>query len=266
MLGLSKNGSNKKPGHGGKVSNSLVAVSSAAVLAVYGAGYAKTQSAAEQLEAQFATQSSSRSSVRRPAAAARPSGGGVSVQPEARGVPAQPEAQPQTMARLAPAPNPESSVVPGSATPGSASPAPASPVQPASSAAPQKTEPAVTLAPDAFIPGVTPVAPPPQFAKPAVINPNDPPTQGLPPWKDGTYSGWGSCRHGDIEATVVIQAGKIASAAISRCETRYSCDVISELIPQVAKRQSPDVDNVSGATQSGDAFYLAVLDALGKAK
>jgi uncharacterized protein with FMN-binding domain len=36
--------------------------------------------------------------------------------------------------------------------------------------------------------------------------------------------------------------------------------------PQVAQRQSPDVDTISGATQSGDAFYYAVLDALYLAK
>jgi uncharacterized protein with FMN-binding domain len=37
-------------------------------------------------------------------------------------------------------------------------------------------------------------------------------------------------------------------------------------VPQVAQRQSPDVDYVSGATQSADAFYWAVTQALGKAE
>ncbi len=31
-------------------------------------------------------------------------------------------------------------------------------------------------------------------------------------------------------------------------------------------RQSPDVDNVSGATESANAFYYAVVEALKKAK
>lgn len=35
---------------------------------------------------------------------------------------------------------------------------------------------------------------------------------------------------------------------------------------QVTTRQSPDVDYVSGATQSSNAFYYAVVDALLKAK
>lgn len=65
---------------------------------------------------------------------------------------------------------------------------------------------------------------------------------------------------------MVIQGGRIASATIAQCLTRYSCDVIDKLIPEVAARQSPDIDYVSGATQSSDAFYYAVVDALNKAK
>ena len=85
-----------------------------------------------------------------------------------------------------------------------------------------------------------------------------------PLWKDGTYTGWGYSRHGNIEAPVVIEGGRIASATISQCRTRYSCSVIDRLPPQVAQRQSPDVDYVSGATQSADAFYGAVVEGSGK--
>jgi len=85
-------------------------------------------------------------------------------------------------------------------------------------------------------------------------------------WKDGTFSGWGFSRHGNIEATVVIEAGRIARAFISQCRTRYSCGVIDMLPLQVIDRQGPDVDYVSGATQSADAFYEAVAAALAKAK
>jgi uncharacterized protein with FMN-binding domain len=84
--------------------------------------------------------------------------------------------------------------------------------------------------------------------------------------KDGTYTGWGFSRHGNIEAKVVIEQGRIASATISQCRTRYSCGVIDTLPPEVAQRQSPDVDYVSGATQSADAFYQAVVAALNKAR
>lgn len=85
-------------------------------------------------------------------------------------------------------------------------------------------------------------------------------------WRDGTFSGWGTSRHGDIEATVVIEGGKITGASISRCLTRYSCSWIAHLQQQVVTRQSPEVDYVSGATQSANAFYYAVVDALQKAK
>jgi uncharacterized protein with FMN-binding domain len=85
-------------------------------------------------------------------------------------------------------------------------------------------------------------------------------------WKDGTYKGWGFSRHGNIEAAVVVKSGRIASAVISQCRTRYSCSVIDGLPPEVAQRQGPDVDYVSGATQSADAFYEAVVAALSKAK
>ena len=85
-------------------------------------------------------------------------------------------------------------------------------------------------------------------------------------WKDGSYSGWGTSRHGDIQATVVIEDGHIIGASISQCLTRYSCSWISALPPQVISRQGANVDYVSGATQSTNAFYYAVLEALSKAK
>jgi uncharacterized protein with FMN-binding domain len=86
------------------------------------------------------------------------------------------------------------------------------------------------------------------------------------PWKDGKYVGWGGSRHGDIQATVVIEGGRIVSVEISDCQTRYPCDVIERLPPQVIKRQSPNVDRVGGATESADAFYSAVFFALKQAQ
>ena len=101
-------------------------------------------------------------------------------------------------------------------------------------------------------PSTTLIEPPPAPRKPAL--------------KDGTYTGWGTSRHGDIQASIVIENGRIASASIAQCLTRYSCSWIAHLVPQVVQRQSADVDYVSGATQSSSAFYYAVLEALSKAK
>jgi uncharacterized protein with FMN-binding domain len=84
--------------------------------------------------------------------------------------------------------------------------------------------------------------------------------------KDGTYTGWGTSRHGDIQATVQVKDGKIVLATITECLTRYSCSWIAPLPPQVLTRQSADVDIVSGATESTNAFYYAVIQALNKAK
>jgi uncharacterized protein with FMN-binding domain len=85
-------------------------------------------------------------------------------------------------------------------------------------------------------------------------------------YRNGIYYGWGYSRHGDIEAYVTIESGRIAAAGIERCQTRYPCSRIRELPGQVRDRQSAEVDYVSGATQSAEAFYDAVVQALSKAK
>jgi uncharacterized protein with FMN-binding domain len=116
----------------------------------------------------------------------------------------------------------------------------------------------------------TPAAPAVAPVAEAVAPPAEPPAAPAAPpqpqYKDGTYSGWGTSRHGDIQATVVIEGGRISSAVISQCWTRYSCSWVSHLQGQVVTRQSPEVDWVSGATQSVNAFYYAVVEALNKAK
>ena len=85
-------------------------------------------------------------------------------------------------------------------------------------------------------------------------------------YKDGIYTGWGKSRHGDIESRVEIRNGRIFAASIAQCLTMYSVYWIAALPPQVAKRQSPEVDFVSGATESTNAFYYGVVEALKKAK
>jgi len=115
----------------------------------------------------------------------------------------------------------------------------------------------------------TPVKTPEPVATPVVIEPPPTPTPAppaSPKWNDGSYSGWGRSRHGDIQATVAIESGKIVYVAITVCATRYPCDVIAKLPGQVLERQSPETDFVAGATESTNAFYYAVVEALKKAK
>jgi uncharacterized protein with FMN-binding domain len=226
---MAQSGSNKK------AANNLVSGSCAAVLAVYVAGYARTQSAANRFSAQVAE--------RRAAAPDQPRN-------------ASPIPEIATAALEAPA----------------AAPSPKKLSRPDRGREAEEPIPTTDKAPGGLVEAPPAVAPAPispvtvfamPEAAPVANAPAEPPA---PIWKDGTYTGWGYSRHGDIEAAVVIEGGRIASATISQCRTRYSCSVIDRLPPQVAQRQSPDVDYVSGATQSADAFYGAVVAALSKAK
>jgi uncharacterized protein with FMN-binding domain len=82
-------------------------------------------------------------------------------------------------------------------------------------------------------------------------------------YPDGDYLGWGFCRHGKIQVEVVIRSGRISSAEITKCQTRYPCSVIKDTPSRLVSRQNSEAsDFVSGATQSVDAYYGAVVDAL----
>jgi len=215
---------------GQKISNTLVTLSSAAIIAVYAAGYHRTEPAADKFEAQTARRST-----------AAPIAAGVAAPTTAAlGV----EATPTVPRSLVPPPR-KDNPRPATQTIQKAAPAP-SPIE--QSPQPPSAPPAGPTAAD-------PVAEP---TAPAVVT-------GQTKYKDGTYLGWGSCRHGDIQASVVILNGQIVSTAIATCATRYSCSWIANLPGQVVNRQSPKVDYVSGATQSSDAFSDAVADALSKA-
>jgi uncharacterized protein with FMN-binding domain len=239
-------------GSNNKVANKLVAASCAAVLAVYTAGYARTQSAANRLAAQVAERR-----------AAVPAPERVTIDgPEHRSRAPIPD---RFLPPAAPLPDRTRNATDARKE---AERAEASRVDvPSSVAEPAPIEPPEPLQAIAQVsaPPINP-APAPSIAPPPALPPAPAPAPAKPAWKDGTYTGWGYSRHGNIEAAVVIEGGRIASATISQCRTRYSCDVIDKLIPQVAQRQSPDVDYVSGATQSADAFYGAVVEALSKAK
>lgn len=243
------------------------------MLAVYAAGFARTRSAADQLDAQ--------SAERRPAA---PEGRGAapSNAEQAQSTPGGRADAPSTAAHVTPDPiSDERSSAPQVAR---LEPAPtlsgSNPSrEPATSPAEEQKTAVVAptvVAPTMAAPTPAAVAPAPAIPTPvpvaASVAPAPPapqqpaPAPAAPKWKDGTYTGWGTSRHGDIQAAVVIEGGRIMAATIAQCLTRYSCNVIGRIPPEVAQRQSPEVDYVSGATQSVNAFYYAVVEALGKAK
>jgi uncharacterized protein with FMN-binding domain len=84
-------------------------------------------------------------------------------------------------------------------------------------------------------------------------------------YQDGTYAGAGTSRFGNVEVAVTVQGGRIANVALTRVTTKYPASRIAALPGQVVSRQSAQIDNVSGATASAQAFRSAVQQALGKA-
>jgi len=220
---------------GTRVTNRLIALSSAAILTVYSAGYLRTRGAATKLLA------AERARVFIP-------GSPRDTTPR--------EIQPLPTASSQPAAAAVTRTATPERTPRETTPSPvASPIAepvPTPTAAPAST--------------TTAASPTPTPVEALVASPTPSPTPAPPAYKDGTFSGWGTSRHGDIEATVVISSGKIMSAVISQCLTRYSCSWVAHLQGQVVERQSAEVDYVTGATQSTNAFYYAVAQALSKAK
>jgi uncharacterized protein with FMN-binding domain len=245
--------STKKGSSDKKGANQLVVMSSAAVLAVYAAGYSHTQHAADRLTAQFAK--------RRP----------VSPSAPLRSLPtADSHESPAVEPAGAAATTPHLAAAAGQSPKAEAAPVAPAEKPAGTAAAPSTAEPVTIAATPSAAPASEPapisaqakseVAEAPSAAAPATA------VREKPVWKDGTYLGWGHCRHGTLQASVVVEAGRIASATIAQCYTRYPCTVISMLPPQVPQRQSAEVDRVSSATESADAFYFAIVDALEKAK
>ena len=220
------------------IKGNLVGLGSAAVLAVYSAGYARTREAAERFEGE---------DRRRHAAVPVAT---VAVAPE--------------VAPTTPAPQLVSDVKPKPTE--SKPPAAKTAKKSTQTAESKRSAPAAdttTAHTDTAATAPQPATQPPASAPTDTAAKSEKTQVG---WKDGTFTGWGGSRHGDIQATVEIKAGRIISAWISICATQYSCSWIDSLPGQVVARQSPEVDFVSGATQSTNAFYYAVVQALHKAK
>jgi uncharacterized protein with FMN-binding domain len=84
--------------------------------------------------------------------------------------------------------------------------------------------------------------------------------------KDGTYTGVGTSRRGNVQVSLSIQGGRIANVNITGATTEYPTRDIANLPGQVVSRQSAQTDIVSGATYSSLAFRGAVQQALQRAQ
>lgn len=85
-------------------------------------------------------------------------------------------------------------------------------------------------------------------------------------YRDGVYQGSGTSRRGWVSVAVTVQAGRISNVAFTQVTTQYPVSRIAGLPAQVVSRQSAQVDRVSGATYSAQAFQQAVQQALAQAQ
>ena len=86
------------------------------------------------------------------------------------------------------------------------------------------------------------------------------------PYKDGTFSGTGTSRRGNITVAVTIAGGRITNVSLTKVATEYPASAVASLPAQVVANQSAQVNGVSGATYSAQAFRSAVQAALQRAK
>ena len=83
--------------------------------------------------------------------------------------------------------------------------------------------------------------------------------------RDGTYSGTGSNFLGDVSVAVTVASGRISQVQITACNMHYPEYWIDGLPAEVLAAQSTNIDFVSGATASSQAFTDAVTQALSQA-
>lgn len=267
-------------GGGGKnkrIANSLVALSSAAILSVYGLGDVRSDTAqtldnltaptiaiATAMPTAIAAPASSLAVYQSPlfspttVAATSPSDDSAQGAVTTTAVPVAVTSNGNVQALATSTPSPSltttsaATSAPATAAKGSAT---ATTIPPTATSLPlPRATPAATA-----IPSGVAKAPPA-----AVVATSAPTTTAL--YKDGAQTGTRTSRHGNISASVVVQGGKIVSAAITQCGTPYPCSDIAALPGQVVTRQGATVDVVSGATDSSQAYRGAIQNALAKAK
>jgi uncharacterized protein with FMN-binding domain len=207
----------------------LVALSASAIAAVYMTGYLRTQAADATIAA--AEPSLTAAPTAQVAVAAPPP---VTVAPA-------PQTVVQRQVTVAPRP---------SATP-------ATQAQPPAQSQPQaRSQPQAQTQPQA----------PAQTQPQSQPQPQSPSQASQAAYKDGTYTGQGTSRRGDVWVQVDVAGGRISNVSITRSTLQYPLRDIAGLPQEVVDRQSAQVDVVSRATYSSMAFRQAVTQALSSAK
>jgi uncharacterized protein with FMN-binding domain len=84
-------------------------------------------------------------------------------------------------------------------------------------------------------------------------------------YADGTYSGTGTSRFGNVSVSVTVAGGAMSNVQITRVTTSYPVSRIASLPAQVVQKQTANVNIVTGATYSSQAFEQAVQQALTQA-
>jgi uncharacterized protein with FMN-binding domain len=120
----------------------------------------------------------------------------------------------------------------------------------------------LTSAAPAAVASVAPAAAPTQ----AAADSGQPTASAAATYKDGSYTGSGNSRHGGMDVTVVISGGRIISANVVSCYTRYSCGDVDPLVSEAVSMQAVPRDHVSGATDSSKAYKDALAAALEQAR
>lgn len=82
---------------------------------------------------------------------------------------------------------------------------------------------------------------------------------------NGTYSGSGTSRFGNVNVSVTIAADRISNVQITSVTTKYPASRIASLPALVMQSQTANVNVVTGATSSSQAFKQAVQQALAQA-
>lgn len=88
-----------------------------------------------------------------------------------------------------------------------------------------------------------------------------------PALKDGTYTGTGSGRNGEITVELTVKAGKLATVNVVRHgETAGISDAALARVPaEIVAQQSTAVDAVTGATMTSEGIKAAVAEAIRQA-